>query len=303
MNFQKTMPPKKICNPAAIMPFGIINPQIYVFVFKAIHNFSQHLQKTIGVALNPFHDAMQSLYRINPAKDIQPLLMLASGIHIRLHTPFSPYSAKLRVQGKTRFVLEKNYLTTLALPGHAEFFLPSLQTVQLPDWLPAQNDIWVALANTQDSSPAAVHDAHESGYDAAALSIVLSPPHPNDFEKFRTPKAISLRPRPDPSKLLHQTARDVQTWHGLQWHPTPLCLSFVSISQLTSEIIRIVQLFALISSQTITAIMLLCVSRSMPRGSSRLFAKELLCLYRYGLCLVLSLCASRLVNIWKAVYQ
>jgi len=261
MNLQKPMFQKKRCNHAALMPYGIVNPQVYGFVFKAIHNPSQHLQKTIGITLNPSHDTMCPLYWINPAKYVQPLLMLASGIHIRLHTPFSPYSAKLRVQRKTGFILKNNYVPALTVPGRAEFFLLSLQTAQLPACLPAQNDIWAVLVNSQDTLPAAVHAVHESGYDAAALSTALSRPHPSGSGIARTFEAIPVTPDQDHAKSPHQTATDVQAGRGLLWHPIPLCWPCVSISLLTNGIIRIVQLFALISSPTITAIMLLCVSR------------------------------------------
>jgi hypothetical protein len=68
------------------------------------------VEKPFGVAPDPPQDPMPALKRVDPSKNVEPLLMLASGIHHRL-TPFlRPNPSQFRVEGKSRLILKKQHV-------------------------------------------------------------------------------------------------------------------------------------------------------------------------------------------------
>jgi len=58
------------------MPGSIVRPKINTKAFEAGYNFGEHFQKTISVSSHPFHNTMEAIERIDPAKKIQTLMVL-----------------------------------------------------------------------------------------------------------------------------------------------------------------------------------------------------------------------------------
>lgn len=136
MNMKKGMLQQKRINQFPSMPRCIINPEVYDFPSEPMDYLGKHLRKTKGVSLYPFHNAMPSIDRIYPSKNIQSMMMLAACIYIRLGSFFGPYSTKFRMKRKSRFIFKKYDLFTLAFLDVTEFFLTLHETASPPyQWL------------------------------------------------------------------------------------------------------------------------------------------------------------------------
>jgi len=89
MDMQERMLNNKLRHPCTFMPSRIVHPKINGLSLEAIKNLPQNLNKSIGIAADPFRDSMRSLDEIDPSKDIQPLLMLTPGIDKRSASLFA----------------------------------------------------------------------------------------------------------------------------------------------------------------------------------------------------------------------
>jgi len=109
MDMQERMLNNKLLNHRTLMPSRIVHPKIDGLSFEAIKNLPQNLNKSIGIAADPFRDSMRSLDEIHPSKDIQPLLMLTPGIDKRV-TPLLPLFSPVSGAGKIPFHPQKEPL-------------------------------------------------------------------------------------------------------------------------------------------------------------------------------------------------
>ena len=82
MNMNEGVLNEKKIDRVPFMPPCIVNPEIYDFTTEPMDYLVKDLHETYRVSPYPFHDAMSSIDRIYPAKDIQSMLMLAACIHI-----------------------------------------------------------------------------------------------------------------------------------------------------------------------------------------------------------------------------
>jgi len=171
MDMQEGMLNNKLLHPCTFMPSRIVHPKINSLSLKAIKNLPQNLNKSIGIAADPFRDSMRSLDEIHPSKDIQPLLMLTPGIDKRSASLLRPYSPQFRMQRKSRFIFKKNHSITLAFQSRPEFFLMSPEI--LPPLLlwPEQNGTSAASANIPISLSVSGHDEHESRHGMPSSDI------------------------------------------------------------------------------------------------------------------------------------
>ena len=64
MNMNRGMFKKKKIDKFSSMPTRIINPDVYDFSSEPIDYLGKHLQKTKGISLYPFYEAMPSIDRI-----------------------------------------------------------------------------------------------------------------------------------------------------------------------------------------------------------------------------------------------
>jgi len=172
------------------MPPCIINKEVYDFPFESMDCLGKDLQKTNRVSPYTFHDAMPSIDRIYPAKDVQSMLMLGAYIYIRLDPLIGPYPAQLWMQRKSRFIFKEYNPFTFAFFCAAEFFLTLHKTPSLLDQWPGHNDKSATAVNTPASLSAAGHVEH--GYISGRFASDTQPAqcHPIASGKARTSFAI-----------------------------------------------------------------------------------------------------------------
>jgi len=132
MDMQERMFHHKRLYPYTFMPSRVVHPKIDDLSFEAINNLPQNLDKPISIAADPLHDSMRSLDKINPPKDIQPLLMLTPGIDKRSAPPLRPYSSQLRMQRKPCLILKKNHPINLTFQSRQEFFFNVSRNASTP---------------------------------------------------------------------------------------------------------------------------------------------------------------------------
>ena len=77
LDSQMGMLSKELVHPFTFMPPGMIDPQLYHRFLESVKNMGKKGQESIGISsLLPNHP-VPPLYRVNPPKDIEALLMLS----------------------------------------------------------------------------------------------------------------------------------------------------------------------------------------------------------------------------------
>ncbi len=138
----------KVLHHLSPVPWGSIYPKIDTLIFETYHDAFEKPHKALGIALPPFHHAMQPINGSDPSKEIKPLLMLAPGGDVRLRSFLYPDTTQPRMKTKPAFVLKQNDSSSFALFGLAEFFLiPSEMPLPLPG-KPEQTGTSAASGNT-----------------------------------------------------------------------------------------------------------------------------------------------------------
>lgn len=64
------------------MPSGIIPKEVNDLSFEAGQDLLEKFEEPRGIALNGFHQTLETVQRIDPSKEVQSLLVLTSGLHV-----------------------------------------------------------------------------------------------------------------------------------------------------------------------------------------------------------------------------
>jgi hypothetical protein len=235
MKMQLTVLPLKILYTLPSVPSGSINPKIDDFLFETHRDAFENPQKPVGIAPRPFHHPMQSGNRSYPSKDIQPFLMLAAGIDIRLSSSLYPYPAQLRMKTEPAFILKQKDPFSFALFGQAKFFLirPEIP-LPLPG-KPEQNGKSAASRNTPTDGSTAGHGGHELLSDGNVSDIRSKPPHPIEPEESQSLLETWTRPHLIPSLKDRQNGKVGQSEIGPGGPQPPPGSLYESISPPSTE--------------------------------------------------------------------
>src|SRR5512136_1611114 len=87
----------KALNSFPFMPSCMVNPQFNMYARDAAEQLLKKRQKSGCVASMRFHHSMPAAHWINPAKHIQPLLVLAFCRNSWLCSLFAPHPAQFRM--------------------------------------------------------------------------------------------------------------------------------------------------------------------------------------------------------------
>ena len=249
MKIQLTMFPPKNLRPLSPMPAGSIHPKIDHFPFETERQSFENSQKAIDIALRPFHHSMQPVSRSYPSKEIQPLLMLAPGIDIRLNSFLYPHTTQLGMKTKPALILKQNDPPSFALFGRAEFFLTRPEIPLSLPAKPARTGKSAASRNTPTGGSTGGHAVHGSLFDENASNTQSKPLRLIEPEESDILSETWTRPRPIPSSNDGQRGRSA---HGEidpgRPQPPPGCL-YKSISPQSTESNRTIRQFAWISTQ------------------------------------------------------
>ena len=113
----------KMSNSFSFMPSRIVNPQFNSYLSHMLKKVLKKQKKSDSIAFFRSHHPMFPTDRINPTEYIQSFMMLASRHYRRLCSFFAPYTAKLRMDRKTRFISEQYHFSRYAGPYELKFFL------------------------------------------------------------------------------------------------------------------------------------------------------------------------------------
>ncbi len=97
MNAQVAVIGKKLFHSGPFMPGSIVRPKINGQALETGYDLGKHFQESICVSSRPFHNSMEAIERVDPAKKIEALLVLALGVDVRLRSLLSPDPPQLRV--------------------------------------------------------------------------------------------------------------------------------------------------------------------------------------------------------------
>ena len=225
MKIQLTVLPLKILYTLPSVPLGSIDQKIDDFPFETYRDAFENPQKAVRIAPRPFHHPMQSLSRSYPSKEIQPLLMLTSGIDIRLSSFLCPYTTQLRMKTEPAFILKQKDPSLFALFGQAKFFLTPSEIPLPPPGRPEQTGRSAASRNTPTDGSTAGHVVHGSLFDETASNIPSKPPRPTAPEESHILSETWTRPHLILSLSDRQTGKVGQGEIGPgQPQPPPGCL-------------------------------------------------------------------------------
>jgi hypothetical protein len=96
MNSEPSVSGKKFCDPISLVPLGLIYPKFYDDMEVSRKDMSEHSQKPIRIAFRLAQHAVPSLDWINPAEDVESLMVLTPGPHKGLHPLLCPYSSQVQ---------------------------------------------------------------------------------------------------------------------------------------------------------------------------------------------------------------
>jgi hypothetical protein len=286
---------EKICNPSPFVPAGIIHPDVDDSAPEELSNPLEQLQEPVRIPLDPFHHAMPSIQRIDPTEEIQPLLVLTTGIHIGLSSLLGPHSAQLRMKGKTRFILKKNDPFASTPPGEVNFFLLLHEIPSRLLLLLGQTDKSAAVRSIQAFVSDAGHDEHECLCGKSSSDIPTQPPRPSElrgshiFEEIaiKLPPSVSLSPRQIGMACLNGAGHlPIQFLHDSL---------FVSTSRQPNGLSQTNRQPGKTSSRITPTVMLRHESQSMLQASYLLSPKVVPWLCLHAIWSVLSLATSRFI--------
>jgi len=249
MKMQLAVLPLKILYPLPSVPAGSIDPKIDDFPFETYGDALKNPQKAVRIATRPFHHPMQPLSRSYPSKEIQPLLMLAAGIDIRLGPFLYPDPTQFRMKTKPAFILKQKDPSSSALFGQAEFFLTRSEIPSLLPGKPEQNGKSAASGSIPIDESTAGHGGHEWLSDGNVSNIRSKPPRPTELAEFQSLSGTWIRLHLILSLKDHQKGTVAQSETGLERPQSPPRFPCESISLRSIESNRITRQFSWTSTR------------------------------------------------------
>lgn len=123
MHLDFRMLAQEVLNLASLVPGRSIDVKIYLPSFDPAAQILQKCHEALSIAFGPPKQTVPAVKRLHPAKEVQPLVMLARGRHDRLLPPSNPDTPELRMQRETAFVREDQQRKFAEPQDSVEFFL------------------------------------------------------------------------------------------------------------------------------------------------------------------------------------
>lgn len=199
----------KNLNLFSLMPFCLINIQPYCISPQPPIKIIKAIQKSLSIAICRSNHTNTTQKGSNPAKNIEPLMVLAIGRDFKAHPLFSPSSAQSGMQSKTRFIFKNNGLVRLK---SLKFFLTPFEIFRLLLSGTADRSNWHFLndsltdeANIEPVSPLSLPQNGVSG------ELPVSG-HPTELDLYQNPKETSLNDVLIGLPFLNLADKDDQVW-------------------------------------------------------------------------------------------
>jgi hypothetical protein len=201
--------PHETANLFAFMPGGAIYIQPDRVAPQSAIHLAETGEESFSVALRGPQHCHPAQQRGNPAKNIQPLVMLAGGGDSQRSADFAPASAQSRMQSKTGLIFKNNGLLSSQRP---EFFLTCDETFWHPRFFPADSYSRRSSSGILADASTIAPDVLSAVFQIDFSGAPLRSDHPTGLDSDQTPQATSLNVFPTHGALAGSAALVVQAF-------------------------------------------------------------------------------------------
>jgi len=208
---ESSLPAQKTLHISTLVPSGSVHIEPDLVAVQLAADQLQAGQEALSVARGRTHEPDSSQQRCHPAKDVQPLAVLARRWDPKPFSDLGPSHTQTRMQAKTGLIFKDHGLPR---PQFSKFFLTSCENSSLPALALEYTNSWPASVGTPadastfapvapsalsrtdapDASPGSVHPSgHDSIQTPGAPSPGLPPASPGSLESI-APGALDVFP-------------------------------------------------------------------------------------------------------------
>jgi hypothetical protein len=206
-----------------LMPRSSIHINPNFVAFESIPYMPQNVQKALTITFRGSNNSAFAHKRRYPAREIQPLAMLAGGKNLKGLTSFGPAPAQSRMQTKACLILENNGLFWLKV---SQFFLTTVENAWHPqNELERRHSLHASSYNPTDASNFGLGEPSNSPRNTFS-NVQRAWGRPNQPGANQTPEDFSEDDPPILQQALGSVAQGDQlgasakeTAHHVRSHP------------------------------------------------------------------------------------